>query len=257
MEACARSPIFFPKVPNENPADVRNPTTALPRAIPPFWTRPIAPVPRRLRAPVLLLRSLLACEMRTVGMAPHRVRTHLHVDHYHNQLKYGLPEFLFNYTVDIHHTLTYATGYLIKQVNPRCGMVTHLAFDNDTLNETSADVRAHWDGLFLYGAPDVVVVNVTKDAIWHREAALPGFAGQSLPKPNLLFGDPLPIATGKGLWQPCTFSPAGEALWMAGRYFEEYRREDGLWRFEHVQIELRMLSPYDAGWARRRMMELP
>ncbi len=95
-----------------------------------------------------------------------------------NQLKYGLPEFLFNYTVDIHHTLTYAAGYLIKQVNPRCGMVTHLAFDNDTLNETSADVRAHWDGLFLYGAPDVVVVNVTKDAIWHREAALPGFSGQ-------------------------------------------------------------------------------
>ena len=44
----------------------------------------------------------------------------------------------------------------------------------------SADVRAHWDGLFLYGAPDVVVVNVTKDAIWHREAALPGFSGAVL-----------------------------------------------------------------------------
>jgi len=45
----------------------------------------------------------------------------------------------------------------------------------------------------------VVVVNVTKDAIWHREAALPGFAGQSLPNPTILFGDPLPIATGKGI----------------------------------------------------------
>jgi ribonuclease Z len=44
----------------------------------------------------------------------------------------------------------------------------------------------------------VVVVNVTKDAIWHREAALPGFAGQSLPNPAILFGDPLPVATGKG-----------------------------------------------------------
>ena len=64
-------------------------------------------------------------------------------------------------------------------------------------------------------------------------------------------------ATGRWyLWQPCTVSPAGEALWMAGRYFDEYRREDGIWRFEHVQIELRMLSPYDAGWARRRMTEL-
>lgn len=43
----------------------------------------------------------------------------------------------------------------------------------------------------------MVVVNVTKDAIWHREAALAGFAGQSLPKPTILFGDPLPMATGK------------------------------------------------------------
>ena len=43
--------------------------------------------------------------------------------------------------------MDYAAGYLMKQVNPRCGMVTHMAFDNDTLNETSADIRAHWDGL--------------------------------------------------------------------------------------------------------------
>ncbi len=43
-----------------------------------------------------------------------------------NQLKYGLPEFLFNYTVDIHHTVTYGTGYLINQVQPRCGMVNAL-----------------------------------------------------------------------------------------------------------------------------------
>ena len=64
-------------------------------------------------------------------------------------------------------------------------------------------------------------------------------------------------ATGRWyLWQPCIFSPAGEALWMAGRYFDKCRRDNGVWRFEHVQIELRMLSPYDAGWARRRMMEM-
>ena len=116
-----------------------------------------------------------------------------------NQLKYGLPEFLFNYTVDIHHTLAYATGYLINQVNPRVGIATHLAFDNDTLNEQSADVRAHWQGLFLYGAPDVVTVNVTKEAIWARDAVLPGFAGQPLPNPTLLFGDPLPLQTGQGV----------------------------------------------------------
>ena len=30
-------------------------------------------------------------------------------------------------------------------------------------------------------------------------AALPGLSGQSLPNPKLLFGDPLPLATGKGI----------------------------------------------------------
>jgi ribonuclease Z len=60
-----------------------------------------------------------------------------------NMLKYGLPEFLFNYTVDIHHTLAYATGYLIKQVNPRCGMVTHLAFDNDTRGASDPSESGH------------------------------------------------------------------------------------------------------------------
>jgi hypothetical protein len=45
----------------------------------------------------------------------------------------------------------------------------------------------------------VAVVNVTKDAIWHRMAALPGFSGSPMPKPTLLFGDPLPVATGMGV----------------------------------------------------------
>jgi ribonuclease Z len=58
-----------------------------------------------------------------------------------------------------------------------------------------AEVRAHWDGLFQFGGPDVQVINVTKDAIWSREAAIPKNAsppsmdprwfvppGQELPK---------------------------------------------------------------------------
>ncbi len=34
-----------------------------------------------------------------------------------NLYKYGLPEFLYSYTIDIHHTVDYAAGYLMKQVN--------------------------------------------------------------------------------------------------------------------------------------------
>jgi hypothetical protein len=37
-------------------------------------------------------------------------------------------------------------------------------------------VRTHWDGLFAFGAPDGVVTNVTKDAIWNRHSAWPDAA---------------------------------------------------------------------------------
>ena len=39
--------------------------------------------------------------------------------------------------------------------------------------EMVAGIRTHWDGLFQFGAPDGVIVNVTKNAIWTRKAALP------------------------------------------------------------------------------------
>jgi ribonuclease BN (tRNA processing enzyme) len=109
--------------------------------------------------------------------------------------KYGLPPWLYNYTVDTHHTPHYAVGYMMNEVSPRLGMVTHIEYEEDLLNEVSAGVRAHYDGLFLYGAPDVVVVNVTKEAIWARKAAIPGMSGANVPHPRELLGlgdGPLP-----------------------------------------------------------------
>ncbi len=89
-------------------------------------------------------------------------------------LKYGYPQALYNFIIDTHHTPHYALGYLFKEVNPRIGLATHLEYEPSTNNEVVAGVRAHWDGLFLFGAPDVQVLNVTPDAVWAREAVLPG-----------------------------------------------------------------------------------
>ncbi len=52
-------------------------------------------------------------------------------------------------------------------------MVTHTPYDRGLMNECIAGVRIHWDGLFAFGAPDGVVTNVTKDAIWNRDSAWP------------------------------------------------------------------------------------
>ncbi len=87
-------------------------------------------------------------------------------------LKMGMPVGLYEYVIDTHHTPHYAAGYLMKHINPRVGIVTHMFLDAGLNSELVAGVRTHWDGLFVVGAPDVKVVNVTKDAIWARETAL-------------------------------------------------------------------------------------
>ena len=91
-------------------------------------------------------------------------------------MKFGIPPIIGTTTIDLSHTPHYATGYMFKQVQPRLAMATHLAYDEEMVPEMVAGVRTHWDGLFQFGAPDVVVVNVTKKAIWTRKAALPDSA---------------------------------------------------------------------------------
>jgi ribonuclease Z len=103
------------------------------------------------------------------------------------ELKMGVPDWWYNYMIDTHHTPHYAAGYMFDQVQPRIAMITHLEYEQDIVNEVTAGVREHYDGLFAFGAPDVQVVNVTKDAIWVREAALPEMAGSPRPNPMDMF----------------------------------------------------------------------
>jgi ribonuclease Z len=112
------------------------------------------------------------------------------------ELKTGIPQQIYNLTIDAVHTDHYATGYVINQVNPRIGMVTHFAYDHELVNECIAGVREHWNGLFCFGAPDGVVVNVTTDAIWVRDAVLPDSAKARKPSTETelrqMFGGQIP-----------------------------------------------------------------
>ena len=100
-----------------------------------------------------------------------------------SQVKFGMPAMMTNVTIDQAHTPHYATGYLINRVQPRLGMVTHMSYDEVEIPEMIAGIRTHWKGMFAFGAPDVVVVNVTKEAIWTRKAALPDSAMPRQPSP--------------------------------------------------------------------------
>ena len=112
-------------------------------------------------------------------------------------LKMGLPVKLYNYVIDTHHTPHYAVGYLMQKIQPRIGMVTHVEYEPELNSELVAGVRAHWDGLFVVGAPDVKVVNVTKDAIWVRDASLVGLGNPRKPQPADAFA--LAVDPGRGL----------------------------------------------------------
>ena len=100
------------------------------------------------------------------------------------KLKFGFPPVIGTATIDACHTPHYAVGYMFNQVQPRIAMVTHLQYDETMTSEYVAGIRCHWDGLFEFGAPDVVVVNVTKEAIWTRKAALVEDANFSRPSPK-------------------------------------------------------------------------
>ena len=60
-------------------------------------------------------------------------------------------------------------------------VVGHRTF-SEIKNETVAEVREHWKGPFHFGAPDGIVVNVTKDQIWVREGVLPEFPNSKAPQ---------------------------------------------------------------------------
>jgi limonene-1,2-epoxide hydrolase len=62
--------------------------------------------------------------------------------------------------------------------------------------------------------------------------------------------------TATGRWyllQPLTRrSGDGEtAMWLAGRYEDDYVRVGGEWKFKRLRFFTRMLTPYDEGWAKK------
>ena len=67
-------------------------------------------------------------------------------------------------------------------IQPRMFMTTHMNFDPFLNEESVAEVREHWKGPFHFGAPDGIVVNMTKDLVWVREGILPDFPNSRAPQ---------------------------------------------------------------------------
>jgi len=61
-------------------------------------------------------------------------------------------------------------------------MATHVSFDNYSNPEIIAEVRVNWKGPFQLGAPDMVVVNMTKDKVWVRDGVVPAYPNAAPPQ---------------------------------------------------------------------------
>lgn len=121
--------------------------------------------------------------------------------------------------------------------------------------------------------PDGLAVLFTEDAVWDggpfgyfdgRDAIKEFFAGCSDVIKFAIHHVTNPIievdgdtATGHWyLWQPMVMHDADRTLWLAARYQDSYRREDGVWKFAHVKITVRLMSPYEDGFGKTPIVEL-
>ena len=85
-------------------------------------------------------------------------------------------------TTDSAHNPGYAAGYLYDKVKPRLAMTTHMSYDGYSNPELLAEIRYHYKGPFHFGAPDMVVVNLTRDKVWVRDGVVPDYPSIAAPK---------------------------------------------------------------------------
>jgi hypothetical protein len=57
-----------------------------------------------------------------------------------------------------------------------------MSYDSYSNPELLSEIRYHYKGPFHFGAPDKVVVNMTRDNVWVREGVIPDFPSLVAPK---------------------------------------------------------------------------
>lgn len=119
--------------------------------------------------------------------------------------------------------------------------------------------------------PDGLASLFTEDAVWDgdilgyaegREGIREFFAAASRLVPFAVHQVANPIIEIDGdkargrwyLWQPMIFGE--QALWLSARYADQYHRIDGNWLFHRVVIDIRILTPYEEGFAKTRIIKV-
>lgn len=155
-----------------------------------------------------------------------------------------------------HHTLAEKVQWLsdieeIKQLKARYALACDDGYAADEIAGLfTAD--AIWDGgefgyaetregirEFFAGASDII-----------------GFAVHNVSNPLITFrGD-----SAEGHWylhQPLTLKGADACYWLCARYQDKYLRTADGWKFQHVEVNIEALTPYEEGFGKQLIAELP
>ncbi len=136
----------------------------------------------------------------------------------------------------------------IKQLKARYAAACDDDYNPDKLAPLFAE-DAVWDGSILGYAEGRTAIH----EFFSNSSSLVPFAIHQISNPLIeIDGD---TATGQWyLWQPMVFQ--GAALWMSAVYADEYVRQDGQWIYQNLKLNIRMLTPYDEGPAKTRIIEV-
>jgi ketosteroid isomerase-like protein len=137
----------------------------------------------------------------------------------------------------------------IKQLKARYAAYCDANYDADALAELfTAD--AVWDGGILGRSEGREAIRQFFRGSSQRIA----FAIHNMLNPIIdIMGD-----TATGTWyllQTCTYTNGNQAVLGAATYYDQYVRENGIWKFRHVRIESHFWTPLEEGWARTQFIQ--
>jgi hypothetical protein len=136
----------------------------------------------------------------------------------------------------------------IKQLKARYAAACDDDYNPDKLAPLFAE-DAIWDGSILGYAEGREAIH----EFFSASSSLVPFAVHQVSNPLIeIDGD---TATGQWyLWQPMVFQ--GAALWLSATYEDSYVRQGDQWLYQHLKLNIRMLTPYEEGFAKTRIIDV-
>lgn len=95
---------------------------------------------------------------------------------------------------------------------------------------------------------------------WAMNGRLYDWVLHLMVSPIITVADDLNSGTGKWVWLlPSTRNVNGvqAATWLGGTQTDEYRRENGVWKFYTVRVDAKLVATHKDGWAPSRYIAEP